>query len=78
MATILMVVSAADSLTMKDGSQHPTGYWAEELVVAHRTLMQDGHRVDFATPGGIKPTVDKVSLQAEAAGSEERAEDFRT
>ena len=25
MATILMVVSAADSLTMKDGSQHPTG-----------------------------------------------------
>lgn len=78
MATILMVVSAADSLTMKDGSQHPTGYWAEELVVAHRTLMQDGHTVDFATPGGIKPTVDKVSLQAEAAGSEERAEDFRT
>lgn len=78
MATILMVVSAADSLTMKDGSQHPTGYWAEELVVAHRTLMQDGHTVDFATPGGIKPTVDKVSLRAEAAGSEERAEDFRT
>ena len=78
MATILMVVSAADSLTMKDGSQHPTGFWAEELVVAHRTLMQDGHMVDFATPGGIKPTVDKVSLQAEAAGSEERAEDFRT
>lgn len=38
MANILMVVSAADSLTMKDGSQHPTGFWAEELVVAHRTL----------------------------------------
>ncbi|MDQ1594620.1 MAG: hypothetical protein QOH40_1176 [Arthrobacter pascens] len=78
MATILMVVSAADSLTMKDGSQHPTGFWAEELVVAHRTLLDAGHTVDFATPGGIKPTVDKVSLQAETAGSEERAEDFRT
>ena len=64
MANILMVVSAADSLTMKDGSQHPTGFWAEELVVAHRTLQQAGHNVDFATPGGVKPTVDKISLQA--------------
>ncbi|APX01087.1 type 1 glutamine amidotransferase domain-containing protein [Arthrobacter sp. QXT-31] len=78
MANILMVVSAADSLTMKDGSQHPTGFWAEELVVAHRTLQQAGHSVDFATPGGVKPTVDKLSLQAETVGSEERAEDFRT
>ena len=38
MANILMVVSAADSLTMRDGSEHPTGYWAEELVVSHQTL----------------------------------------
>ncbi|MBT2519867.1 type 1 glutamine amidotransferase domain-containing protein [Arthrobacter sp. ISL-28] len=78
MAKILIVVSAADSLTMKDGSEHPTGFWAEELVVAHRTLLDAGHTVDFATPGGIKPTVDKVSLMADAVGSEERAEDFRT
>jgi putative intracellular protease/amidase len=78
MANILMVVSAADSLTMKDGSQHPTGFWAEELVVAHRTLQQAGHNVDFATPGGVKPTVDKISLQPDMVGSEERAEDFRT
>lgn len=78
MANILMVVSAADKLTMKDGSEHPTGYWAEELVVAHRALLEAGHTVDFATPGGVKPTVDKISLQPEAVGSEERAEDFRT
>ncbi|WP_104138884.1 type 1 glutamine amidotransferase domain-containing protein [Arthrobacter sp. ZGTC131] len=78
MANILMVVSAADSLTMKDGSKHPTGYWAEEVVVAHRALLEAGHTVDFATPGGIKPTVDKVSLEAGSVGSEERAEDFRT
>jgi hypothetical protein len=44
MANILMVVSAADSLTMKDGSEHPTGFWAEELVVAHQTLLDAGHR----------------------------------
>jgi putative intracellular protease/amidase len=78
MANILMVVSAANSLTMKDGSEHPTGFWAEELVEAHRALLGAGHTVDFATPGGLKPTVDKASLQTDAVGSEERAEDFRT
>jgi putative intracellular protease/amidase len=77
MANILMVVSAADSLTMKDGSEHPTGFWAEELVVAHQALRDAGHTVHIATPGGRKPTVDQVSLAAESAGGEERANGFR-
>ncbi|HEU4667243.1 MAG TPA: type 1 glutamine amidotransferase domain-containing protein [Arthrobacter sp.] len=77
MANVLMVVSAADSLTMKDGSEHPTGFWAEELVVAHQTLLDAGHTVHIATPGGRKPTVDQVSLAAEATGGEERAKGFR-
>jgi putative intracellular protease/amidase len=77
MANILMVVSAADSLTMKDGSEHPTGYWAEELVVSHQTLTEAGNRVHIATPGGKKPTVDQVSLAPGSAGGEERAQGFR-
>lgn len=77
MANILMVVSAADSLTMRDGSQHPTGYWAEELVVSHRTLLDAGHTVRIATPGGAKPTVDEVSLAADSAGGQDRADEFR-
>lgn len=77
MANVLMVVSAADSLTMKDGSEHPTGFWAEELVVSHQTLVDAGHTVHLATPGGAKPTVDQVSLAADSAGGEERAEGFR-
>jgi hypothetical protein len=61
MANILMVVSAADSLTMKDGSEHPTGYWAEELVVSHQTLTEAGNTVHIATrctsqlPAGRSP-----------------------
>jgi putative intracellular protease/amidase len=77
MANILMVVSAADSLTMKDGSEHPTGYWAEELVVSHQTLTEAGNTVHLATPGGRKPTVDQVSLAAGSAGGEDRAQSFR-
>jgi putative intracellular protease/amidase len=78
MANILMVVSAANSLTMRDGSEHPTGYWAEELVVSHQTLLDAGHTVHIATPGGRKPTVDEVSLAAESAGGQDRADGFRT
>lgn len=77
MARILMVVSAADSLTMRDGSEHATGYWAEELVVSHQTLLDAGHTVHLATPGGVKPTVDEVSLAAESAGGQDRADSFR-
>ncbi|MEW1809926.1 type 1 glutamine amidotransferase domain-containing protein [Pseudarthrobacter phenanthrenivorans] len=77
MANILMVVSAADSLTMKDGSEHPTGYWAEELVVSHQTLTEAGNTVHIATPGGRKPTVDQVSLAPGSAGGGERAQGFK-
>lgn len=77
MANVLMVVSAADSLTMRDGSEHPTGYWAEELVVSHKTLLDAGHTVHIATPGGVKPTVDQVSLLDDPAGGKERADGFR-
>ena len=77
MNNILMIVSAANSLTMKDGSQHPTGFWAEELVEAHRTLLEAGHRITFATPGAKAPTVDEVSLQPEQAGGEEKASALR-
>ncbi|ALE92341.1 thiamine biosynthesis protein ThiJ [Arthrobacter alpinus] len=77
MANILMIVSAADSLSMRDGSEHPTGYWAEELVVSHKTLLDAGHTVHIATPGGVKPTVDQVSLMDEPAGGKDRADGFR-
>ena len=68
MGNILMVVSATDSLTIRDGSEHPTGHGAEEVAVAHKNLLDAGHAVRIATPGGMKPTVDQVSLAAESAG----------
>ncbi|MET4158572.1 type 1 glutamine amidotransferase domain-containing protein [Agromyces sp. PvR057] len=76
MSDILMIVTAATSLTMKDGSEHPTGFWAEELVTAHRDLVAAGHTVTIATPGGVAPTVDAGSLDPSQAGGEERAREF--
>lgn len=77
MSNILMVVTAADSLTLADGTSHPTGFWAEELVVAHRALVAAGHTVAIATPAGRAPTVDPGSLNATIVGDQAKVDDFR-
>ena len=59
---VLFVVSAADGWTLKDGSVHPTGYWAEELAVPHRMFREAGWDITIATPGGVAPTLDELSL----------------
>lgn len=58
----LFVLSAADGWTLKDGTVHPTGYWAEELTEPHRVLSEAGWDITLATPGGVAPTVDELSL----------------
>ena len=72
MTHVLFVVSAADHWTLSDGSLHPTGYWAEELAEPHRLFTEAGYQITIATPGGVAPTIDAVSLRAGAAGGEER------
>ncbi|MFI7119270.1 type 1 glutamine amidotransferase domain-containing protein [Amycolatopsis sp. NPDC049868] len=62
MSRILMIVSAADHVRLTDGVDHPTGFWAEEVAESHRVLAAAGHRVDIATPSGLRPTVDPISL----------------
>ena len=77
MSDILMIVTGATSLTLSDGTEHPTGFWAEELVVAHRELRAAGHTITIATPGGVTPTVDAGSLSDAGAGGAEKAAELR-
>ncbi len=58
----LFVVTAADTWTLKDGEKHPTGFWGEELAVPHKIFTEAGWHVTIATPGGVAPTVDQLSL----------------
>ena len=67
MTKVLMIVSAADHWTLNDGTLHPTGFWAEELVTPYSIFTDAGWDVDVATPGGKAPVVDKASLD-ESAG----------
>lgn len=70
MTKVLMVVSAADHWTLKDGTHHPTGFWAEELVTPYSIFTDAGWDIDVATPGGIAPTVDNASLDESAGDAE--------
>ncbi|MBJ6641461.1 type 1 glutamine amidotransferase domain-containing protein [Streptomyces sp. DHE7-1] len=76
MSKILFVLTGADLWTLADGTQHPTGYWAEEVVVPYRAVKAAGHQVVVATPGGVVPPVDRASLAAEANGGQDRADEI--
>src|SRR5262245_53056487 len=75
MAKILFVMTGASYWTLKDGHRHPTGYWAEEFVAPYRLFTQAGHQVTVATPGGVVPVVDTMSLRPSFAGGEQGALD---
>ena len=62
MKSLLMVLTGAKIWTMKDGTAHPTGFWAEEFIKPHKVFTDAGLKVTLATPGGVAPTVDALSL----------------
>jgi putative intracellular protease/amidase len=62
MSSVLMVLTGAKTWTMKDGTPHPTGFWAEEFIKPHRAFTEAGLEVSIATPRGVTPTADPLSL----------------
>lgn len=61
MAEALLVLTGASVWTMKDGSPHPTGFWAREFIEAYNAFTDGGLQVSIATPLGVKPIVDQLS-----------------
>ncbi|MBT2490856.1 type 1 glutamine amidotransferase domain-containing protein [Streptomyces sp. ISL-96] len=74
MSNILFVVTGADHWTLADGTAHPTGFWAEEVVAPYEAFTGAGHEVVVATPGGVVPNVDRASLAPEVNGGPEGAD----
>ncbi|WP_331767143.1 type 1 glutamine amidotransferase domain-containing protein [Embleya sp. NBC_00896] len=68
MAKVLFVVTGSDVWTLADGTRHPSGFWAEEVVAPYEAFTEAGHEVVVATPGGVVPTVDRASLAPEVNG----------
>src|SRR5262249_36844055 len=71
MAKVLFVVTATSFWTLKDGTRHPTGYWAEEFAAPYSALSRAGHEIVVATPGAVRSFVDVMSVRPSMDGSEE-------
>ena len=63
-ANVLVVLSDANHLELKDGKVYPTGFYLNELTQPVRMLMEAGHTITFATPKGNAPTLDQNSVDA--------------
>jgi putative intracellular protease/amidase len=74
---VLFLLTGADEWTLVDGSKHPTGFWADELVAPHRVFRDAGWRITIATPGGVTPPLDESSLEPGSAGGDAAAADQR-
>jgi putative intracellular protease/amidase len=73
MAKVLFIVSGATYWVLKDGTRYATGYWAEEFAMPYKKVTEAGHEVVVATPGGVTPNVDMMSLRPSMTGGEDGA-----
>lgn len=60
-ANVLVVLSDADHLDLKDNKVFSTGFYLNELMQPVKLLLDAGHSITFATPTGKAPTLDKSS-----------------
>ena len=71
MASVLFVMTATSYWTLKDGTRHPTGYWAEEFAAPYSALT--GARRNGVSPfAGYRVTA-YTNDEEDAVGLREKA-----
>src|ERR1700744_4378832 len=68
MTNVLLVVSGSSFWTLKDGTKHPSGFWAAEFIHPHQVFTRAGYDITIATPGGVTPTLEEVILRVDLNG----------
>lgn len=78
MTCLLFAVSSSDHWTLADGTDHPSGFWPEELAVPHEVFTAAGFDITIATPGAVRPVADEAGFTPEMnGGSSEPGKRFR-
>lgn len=72
-ADVLVVLSDANHLELRDGKVFPTGFYLNELMQPVKKLLDAGHTVTFATPHGQAPTLDASSDTVDYFGGDAAA-----
>jgi putative intracellular protease/amidase len=65
---VLIVMSGTDRVPLTNGKYYMTGFWLNELAEPLKHFYDAGMDVDFASPGGKKPSVDPNSLKMISPG----------
>jgi putative intracellular protease/amidase len=58
---VLVVLSSAHELDLKDGKKYVTGYYLNEFEVPYRKLIEAGYDTVIADPNGDEPVMDANS-----------------
>ena len=61
-ANVLVVLSDASQLELRDNRTFDTGFYANELMQPVKKLLDAGHTITFATPLGKAPALDRNSV----------------
>lgn len=61
-ANVLVVLSDASQLELRDNRTFDTGFYANELMQPVKKLLDAGHTITFATPQGKAPSLDRNSV----------------
>ena len=70
---VLVVMSSANALDLKDGKTYSTGYYLNEFVVPYRKLVDAGYEPVIANPKGDLPVMDANSNNAMFFGGDDAA-----
>src|SRR6202012_3512410 len=70
---VLVVMSSANALDLKDGKTYSTGYYLNEFVIPFRKLVEAGHEPVIANPKGDLPVMDANSNNAMFFGGDDAA-----
>lgn len=63
MPRLLIIVSSARSIDLVSDKEHPTGYFADEVLKPYDKFMAAGVEVKFATVDGAPPQADPYGLK---------------
>jgi len=68
---ILVVMSSAKHLDLRDGKKYPTGFYLNEFAIPFRKLVEAGYTPVIANPNGDRPVMDTNSNNAMFFGGDD-------
>jgi putative intracellular protease/amidase len=71
--SVLVILSSANKIPLKEGKEYATGYFLNELMVPVKAMMSAGYTPVFADPAGSPPVMDEHSDSAEFFGKDPKA-----